>query len=85
MTAKEKAQEQNRKEVEEMKSFILSAGCMTIEHISTAIRRSRNTNLKSDLRRCMDELKHYMDIFVEDFGLNFPKEKRTSNVHHKTD
>ena len=81
MTAKEKIQEQNRKEVEEMKNFILSAGCMTIEHITHAIRRSRNTNLKSDLRRGMDELKHYMDIFIEDFNLNFPKQKRTDNAH----
>ena len=60
------------KELNEMKSFLLSAGCMSIEHISGAIRRSRNAVTKTEIRNAIKQLKHYMDILVEDFNYNFP-------------
>lgn len=59
-----------------MKSFVTSAGCMTIEHLAVEIRRVRQTNMEADIRKSMDMIKHYVDIMVEDFNLNFPKEKK---------
>lgn len=69
------------KELNEMKAFVTSAGCMTIEHISSSIRRCRNAITKTEIRDSMKLLKHYMDIFQEDFKLNFPtgeKDGKTS-------
>ena len=63
------------KELDEMKAFATSAGCMTIEHIASSIRHCRRANSKSEVRRQMKELKHYVDIFIEDFNLNFPRGK----------
>lgn len=71
------------KELDEMKCFATSAGLMTIEHISTAIRHSRQATSPSEIRRFMQELKHFVDIFNEDFNLNFPKGK--SNANHDID
>ena len=67
---------QKEKEVNEMKGFVTSAGCMTIEHISVEIRRVRQSNTEAEIRKSMDRLKHYMDIFVEDFNLNFPTKEK---------
>ncbi len=64
------------KELDEMKCFVTSAGCMTIEHISTAIRRTRQATNPSEIRRFMEEVRHYVDIFNEDFNYNFPNKKR---------
>lgn len=70
------------KELDEMKCFVTSAGCMTIEHICTAIRRSRQATNPSEIRRFVQEVKHYIDVFVEDFNYNFPTKKEKSNVEH---
>ena len=71
---------EREKELAEMKAFVTSAGCMTIEHICVAIRRSRNTDFRKDIRKTMDEIKHYVDLMYEDFNLNFPKkEKKDGN------
>ena len=67
------------KELDEMKAFATSAGCMTIEHISSSIRHARLATTKSEVRRQMRELKHYVDIFIEDFNLNFPKGKKDAD------
>lgn len=63
------------KELDEMKCFVTSAGCMTIEHISTAIRRTRQATNPSEIRRFMEEVRHYVDIFNADFNYNFPNKK----------
>lgn len=70
----------SEKELEEMKAFMTSAGCMTIEHISTEIRRCRTAVRPSDIRQGMERLKHFMDIFQEDFRANFPKGNGKGNV-----
>ena len=61
------------KELNEMRAFVTSAGCMTIEHIAKEIPRCRKSVTESEIRNSMARLKHYMDIFTEDFELNFPK------------
>lgn len=71
------------KDLEEMKSFVTSAGCMTIEHISTAIRRTRQAVTQSDVRLYMEQVKHYIDIFIEDFNLNFPRKENGNNIDSK--
>lgn len=63
------------KELDEMKTFVTSAGCMTIEHIASAIRQTRQAVSKEEVRNAMDKLKHYADIFHEDFLMNFPKKE----------
>ena len=63
------------KELADMKNFVTSAGCMTIEHISTAIRHVRNAITQTEVRMELERVKHYADIMLEDFNLNFPKGK----------
>lgn len=69
------------KELEEMKCFATSAGCMTIEHVSTAIRRTRMATSPSEVRHFMEELKHFTDILVEDFNYNFPNRRKDNGKH----
>ena len=67
------------KDLEEMKCFVTSAGCMTIEHIATAIRQARLALTPTEVRTSMTRVKHYVDIFIEDFKVNFPKGKGKSD------
>lgn len=77
---------QKEKEVNEMKGFVTSAGCMTIEHIAVEIRRVRQSHTEDEIRKSMDRLKHYMDIYVADFNLNFPtKQKEKKDASRKAD
>ncbi|MBQ3318160.1 MAG: hypothetical protein IJG69_09505 [Spirochaetales bacterium] len=72
------------KEIEEMRAFVTSAGCMTIEHIATEVRRSRTATTQSEIRHGMERLKHYMDILQEDFRANFPKGKvKNEDIHRQ--
>ena len=71
------------KELDEMKCFVTSAGCMTIEHISTTIRHARTAHTQTEVREEMAKVLHYVAIFMEDFNLNFPRGK--NNDHYQTD
>ena len=70
------------KELDEMKTFVTSAGCMTIEHISSTIRKARLAVSKEEIRNAMDKVKHFADVFHEDFGMNFPKGKKDGQLEH---
>lgn len=61
------------KKMADMKAFVVSAGCMTIEHISSAIRRSRKAITEDYIRKTVKDLQYYVNLMVEDFNLNFPE------------